>query len=78
MKKKLVIETENGFVIKVLSNVKFDDVIVVDRDNQSVGMEFIHVPDEVVHYAHEDLYLTYSSNCKMDEEVMEELKNLKI
>ena len=78
MKKKMVIEIENGLVTKVLTNVQLDNVVVVDRDNQDQGMEqFIDYPF-VVEYEYDDLYLYYATDCTRDQEIMDKLKTRKI
>ena len=77
MKKKVVIEIENGLVTNVISNVQLGEVVVVDRDSQNNGQHFIDYPT-VIEYEYDDLHLYYASDCTRDQEIMEELKTHKI
>lgn len=76
MKEKVIIEIEDGIVTNVVSSIGVD-VVVIDRDNQDNGYEFIEFPD-VVQYPYDDLYLFFGTDCTRDQEVMEVLKHIKI
>lgn len=76
MKEKVIIEIEDGIVTNVVSSIGVD-VVVIDRDNQDNGYEFIEFPD-VVQYPYDDLYLFFATDCTRDQEVMEVLKHIKI
>jgi hypothetical protein len=77
MKKKLIIEIHKGMISRMVSNVKFDDVIVVDKDLQDNGNKFIY-DEDIEFYPYDELYTVYATDCTRDEEIMYELKNLHI
>jgi hypothetical protein len=77
MKKKLIIEIHKGMISRMASNIKFDDVIVVDKDLQDNGNKFIY-DEDIEFYPYDELYTVYATDCTRDEEIMYELKNLHI